>query len=259
MTDAGPFDLRGKTACVVGGLGLIGKAISKALAQAGATVLILDVNEEAGKAFEKEHEGAVFIGFDATKIDALGAGVSRLYEEHGDIDIMVNASYPRTADWGTKIEHVKAESWRKNVDMQLNSGCLLMKEFAEQMKRRDIKGSIINLGSTYGVVAPDFEVYAGTEMTCPAAYAAIKAGIINFTRYIASYYGKHGIRANALCPGGIFDSQNPEFVKRYEARTALKRMGRPEEIAGAAVFLASEAASYVTGSVLMVDGGWTSM
>jgi NAD(P)-dependent dehydrogenase (short-subunit alcohol dehydrogenase family) len=118
-------------------------------------------------------------------------------------------------------------------------------------------GSIVNIGSTYGVVSPDFTVYDGTEMTSPAAYTAIKGGVINFTRYLAAYFGKHGVRANCVSPGGIFDNQNPIFVKNYEHKVPLKRMGKPSDIAGPVAFLLSDDAAYVTGHNLMADGGWT--
>ncbi len=118
-------------------------------------------------------------------------------------------------------------------------------------------GSIVNIGSTYGVVSPDFTVYDGTEMTSSAAYTAIKGGVINFTRYLAAYFGKHGVRANCVSPGGIFDNQNPIFVKNYEHKVPLKRMGKPSDIAGPVAFLLSDDAAYVTGHNLMADGGWT--
>jgi NAD(P)-dependent dehydrogenase (short-subunit alcohol dehydrogenase family) len=118
-------------------------------------------------------------------------------------------------------------------------------------------GAIVNIGSTYGVVSPDFTVYDGTEMTSPAAYTAIKGGVINFTRYLAAYFGKHGIRANCVSPGGIFDNQNPVFVKNYEHKVPLHRMGKPSDIAGPVAFLLSDDAAYVTGHNLMADGGWT--
>ncbi|MEK7333547.1 MAG: SDR family oxidoreductase, partial [Nitrospirota bacterium] len=118
-------------------------------------------------------------------------------------------------------------------------------------------GTIINLASIYGVVAPDFSIYEGTEMTMPVAYSAIKGGIIALTRYIATYYAKYNVRANTVSPGGIFDNQQETFVKRYSDKTPLGRMGSPSEVTGAVVFLASEAASYITGQNLIVDGGWT--
>lgn len=257
------FRLDKKTAVVCGGLGLIGREVSIAFGQAGAKVLVLDIDENKGKAFEKECKAQKidvrFIKFDVTCIKDYPSEIKKIVKENGMIDVWVNTAYPRTKDWANKLEDVSVESWTENVETQMNSYCLLTRELAELMKKNKVKGSIINYGSTYGVVGPDFEIYSGTEMTMPAAYAAIKGGIVNFSRYAASYYGKYGIRVNCLCPGGIFNSQNPGFVKEYNKKTPLKRMGNPDEIAAATLFLASDAASYITGATFMVDGGWTSI
>jgi NAD(P)-dependent dehydrogenase (short-subunit alcohol dehydrogenase family) len=118
-------------------------------------------------------------------------------------------------------------------------------------------GSIINLASIYGIVAPDFSIYEGTELTMPVAYASIKAGIIALTKYIATYFGHDNIRANTVSPGGIYDNQPPSFVDKYSRKTPLGRMGNPSEIVGAVIYLASDASSFVTGHNLTVDGGWT--
>ena len=255
------FKLTGKVAVVCGGLGLIGKEVSVALAQAGARVLVLDINCDAGVDFAKECSDnkldVKFLRFDSTDLNNHRAFIDGLIEKEGAIQVWINVAYPRTSDWGDRLENIKIESWQKNVDVHLNSYCILTRDIAEVMKSQGIKGTIINYGSTYGVVSPDFEVYAGTDMTSAAAYAAIKGGIINFSRYCASHYGGHGVRVNCICPGGVFDNQNPVFVANYERRTPLKRMGRTDEIAAATLFLASDAASYVTGATFMVDGGWT--
>ena len=125
--------------------------------------------------------------------------------------------------------------------------------------KRQKKGSLINIASTYGINGPDFSIYEGTEMTMPAAYAVIKGGLVNFTKYLASYYAKHGVRVNALSPGGVFDNQPESFVKNYNKKTPLGRMARPEDMVGAIVYLASDASSYVTGHNLVVDGGWSAV
>ncbi|MDP2167696.1 MAG: SDR family oxidoreductase [Thermodesulfovibrionales bacterium] len=257
------FSLKGKTSVVFGGAGLIGREITSALAQAGAKTLILDVKSSRGKETASELKGrgldVGFTAFDVSKLKGIEAGLKRLWKDFSPIDIVVNSSYPRTADWGAKCGDVPLQSWRKNVDMQLNSAFAVSRAMAELMKENRVKGSIINIGSIYGIVGNDFTVYEGTKMTSPAAYSAIKAGITGLTRYMASYYGGDGIRFNILCPGGIFDKQNPGFVKNYSKRTPLKRMGRPDEVASAALFLASDASSYITGTAFMVDGGWTAV
>ena len=125
------------------------------------------------------------------------------------------------------------------------------------MRKEKVKGSIVNFGSIYGIQANDFSIYRGTPMKSPMTYAAIKAGIINGSRYLASYYGKSHIRVNSICPGGVFDHQDRRFVKNYERKVPLGRMANSVDMACAVLFLASEASAYITGTTLMVDGGWT--
>ena len=260
------FKLYGKTALVCGGLGLIGKEISIALAEAGAKVLILDIDKKRFTRCRDFYYGLdiEFVDFDVRSINSYNKKIDNIKKDYGPIHILVNTAYPKTKDWGTEFKKISAKSWRKNVEMQLNSTCLLTKEVAESMIKNKvdminnkIKGSIINIGSTYGVVGPDFRIYKDTNLTCPAAYSAIKGGIVNFTRYAASYYGKYGIRVNCLCPGGISDKQPNNFIYEYIRRTPLGRMGKPDEIAAATLFLSSDASSYMTGVIMMVDGGWT--
>lgn len=254
--------LNNKVAYVTGALGLIGTEISRAFASAGAETVLLDIDNNKGRSLEKELKEsgyrAHFEYFDVTDLQNTKSSMERFLEAYGRVDVWVNCAYPRTADWGNKVEDLSLDSWRKNIDMHLNSYSWLSREVALIMKKQK-SGSIINMGSTYGVVGSDFTIYEGTEMTMPMAYAAAKGGIINLTRYLASYFGRYNIRVNSVCPGGIFDNQDPIFVKNYENKTPLKRMGRPDEIASVVLFLASDAASYMTGEIVMVDGGWTAV
>lgn len=255
------FRLDGKNAVVTGGAGLLGKEAVTALAQAGAYVIIADVDDTKGISFAADLTACGlkvgYFHFDITDITGIKENMEKIVKKYGVIDIWVNMAYPRTKDWGAKVEDIKPESWQKNVDMHLNSYSLSSKYAAEIMKAKG--GSIINFSSIYGVVGADFSVYEGTPMTMPMAYSAIKAGIINVGRYLASYFGKYDVRVNTVCPGGIFDNQNPIFVDNYSKRTPLGRMARPDEIASIVVFLASEASSYITGVVIIVDGGWTAI
>ncbi|MFC2136517.1 SDR family oxidoreductase, partial [Bacteroidota bacterium] len=171
----------------------------------------------------------------------------------------INVAYPRTNDWGLNIKDVKPSSWQKNVDMHMNSYCISTRAVAELMKENKIKGTIVNFSSTYGVVGPDFEIYEGTGMDNEGTYAAIKGGITNFSRFCASNYGPYGVRINSICPGGVFDNQNKKFLNNYAKRTPLRRMADADEIASVTLFLVSDAASYITGATIMVDGGWTAI
>lgn len=247
----GLFGLKGKTALVTGAAGLLGREIAKGLIDLGATVYASDI-----AASDKIDKKARFIDLDITNEQSMNSVMDSIVKQSGGIDVLVNSAYPRTKDWGAKFEDIKFDSWRQNTDMHLGGYFLSSRAAAERMKAQKNGGSIINLASIYGTVAPDFSIYEGTQMTMPAAYAAIKAGIIAMTRYIATYYGRYNVRANCVSPGGIYDGQSEAFVKRYNAKTPLCRMGRPDEVIGAVVFLASGASSYVTGENIMIDGGW---
>lgn len=256
------FSLKGKTAFITGGVGLIGTEITKALTDAGARVVILDIDRKKAETLQQqlnqENKDIAVEEFDITDLVNINTAIDKLKDKYGSIDIWVNTAYPRTADWGNKIEDITIESWQKNIDMHLNSYSWVSRKVCLIMKEQQ-GGSLINFGSIYGVVGNNFNIYEGTEMNPPMAYPAIKGGIINLDRYLASYFGKDNVRVNTVCPGGIFDSQNPAFVKKYSENTPLKRMGNPEDIASAVLFLASDASSYITGVTLMVDGGWTAI
>ncbi|GAB3535560.1 oxidoreductase [Pontibacter brevis] len=243
--------LDGKVILVTGGSGLLGKAFIDDLKAKGAIALNLDINVKTD--FQK---GDVFC--DVTDDKSIYAAIDEITDEHHKIDGLVNSAYPRTNDWGAAFEEVDVNSWRQNVDMQLNSCFVITQAILKHMKQFEA-GSVVNIASIYGVVGNDFTVYEGTSMTSPAAYSAIKGGIVNFTRYLAAYYGKHGIRVNCVSPGGIFNSQPEPFVKAYEKKVPLKRMGYPDDIAPAVSFLLSDEARYITGQNLMVDGGWTAI
>lgn len=254
------FDLKNKVAVVTGGAGLIGTALVEALAGHGSKVIIGEVNEEKGKKLEEKcrsHDMDVeFKKLDITSEESVAGLIMDIDRAYGRLDIWVNNAYPRTKDWGTLFEKVTVQSWKDNVDLHMNGYFICCQKAAEYMKTKRT-GTIINFGSTYGIVGPQFSIYDGTSMTVAAPYSAIKGGIINFTRYLASYYGPHGVRVNSISPGGVFDNQNESFVKNYISRTPLRRMANSVDIAGGVVFLASEAAAYVTGHNLVIDGGWT--
>jgi NAD(P)-dependent dehydrogenase (short-subunit alcohol dehydrogenase family) len=252
------FLLKDRLSIVTGGLGLLGRAICEALARAGSKVIILDVNDRSWEELQSKSdvkENLVYKNWDITDLTKIKEKIIDIEKEHGEIDVWVNNAYPRTKDWGNKLEDVSSLSWQKNIDMQLNSYCLYSKEIAFIMSERN-KGTVINVASVYGQVAPDFRIYEGTEMTCPAAYSAIKGGVIAYSKYLASYFRSKGIRVNVVSPGGVLNNQDRDFLKRYSEKTLLGRMAKPEEIGWPVVFLASDAASYITGTVLVVDGGY---
>lgn len=265
------FQLNGKTAYIVGGLGLIGKEVAIAIASAGAKCVILDINDKAGKSFESELNSKGFdvnyYRLDCSDLDRIDENISIALDETESLDIFVNCSYPHTDSWGkSSFKCITLQSFRENVDIHMNSYAWLGMRAAEAMLNNADGGSIIQMGSIYGVLGQDLTVYEDTDMHENMTYAAIKGGIANLTRLMASYYGKFNIRVNTLCPGGLVghvtgksEKQSPVFVKNYCKKTPLKRLGNAEDIASSTLFLASDAASYITGATIMVDGGWTAV
>lgn len=243
--------VEGKVIIVTGGSGLIGTAIVDHLKQQDAIVINAEINAETDI-------DSGNIKCDITDEASINHLLELVLTKFGRIDGLVNNAYPRTSDWGAKFEDIPIESWKQNIDMQLNSTFVLCQKVLKQMQLQHT-GSIVNIASIYGVVGNDFTIYEGYGGTSPAAYAAIKGGIINFSRYLASYYGKYNIRVNCVSPGGIKDKQHPSFIERYENKSPLKRMGEAHEIAPAVTFLLSDEASFITGHNLMVDGGWTAI
>lgn len=241
--------LRDKVVLVTGGSGTIGRAIVAHAVASEAIVINADVEQAAGR-------DATFLHCDVTDESSVCHAIDAVVEEHRRLDGLVNCAYPRTDDWAAPFEQVSLASWRRNVEMQLDSVFVCCKHALRYMKAQQ-SGSIVNIGSIYGVVGPDFNMYETTDLTTPAAYPAIKGGIINFTRYLASLFGPAGVRVNCVSPGGILNDQPKPFVQNYERNVPLQRMGQPEDVAPAVSFLLSSGAAYITGHNLLVDGGWT--
>lgn len=250
----------GRVALVTAGAGpLFGRSISTALAEAGATVITASRSRERNEQFAAEmrslgHDvhGLEFDLEDLASIDALHAD---LLSRFGRLDVLVNSALSRDGHVGG-FEQQTAETWTHAASGDFSGLFRLCQRAVETMKKQR-GGSIINIASIYGVLSNDPGLYAGTAMVQPPTYNFVKAGMINFTRYLACYYGHAGIRANCISPGGYFNHQPEAFVQRYSERVPLKRMMGHEDLQGAVVFLASDAAGYVTGTNLLVDGGWT--
>ncbi|MHA1438590.1 MAG: oxidoreductase [Promethearchaeota archaeon] len=253
------FKLDGKT-IVVTGAGLIGSELIKGLSEAGAKVIISEINEQKGIKLErvckKENLDVIYKNLDITNEKSIDEFIRECLENFGKIDGWVNTAYPRTEDWGKKEQLLNYSSWKKNIEMHLGGYCLTSMKAAEAMKERGF-GSIINFSSIYGVSAPDFSIYEGTNMTTPIPYVVIKGGINMLTKYLASYYGKYNIRINTITLGGVFNNQPESFRSKYVKKTCLGRMALPKDIVGAVIYLQSDAASYITGHNLVIDGGFT--
>lgn len=254
------FSLKGRVALITAGAGpLFGSSLTEGLAEAGATVVT------ASRSLERNQEFAAMLrdeGYDAhgrqcniSEADSIGRLRDQLLEQFGRLDVLVNSALARDGHVGgfedQTIEHAERSAAGDYAGL-----FEICRAFLPTMVEQG-RGSIINISSIYGVLANDPNLYVGTDMKQPPTYNFVKAGMINFTRYLACYYGKQGVRANCISPGGYFDSQPQAFVDRYEERVPIGRMLNNEDIKGAVVFLASDASEYITGMNLMVDGGWT--
>ena len=264
--------LEDKVAFVVGGCGLIGKAITQAFFEAGATPIILDIDTTTGNQYASKYRehgrlNSQFIELDCSKLETLDDSFCKIIEDVGCPDIFVNSSYPKTEDYGSNtFADVTFESFRQNIDIHMNSSGWLARVVAQEMKKRKIRGSIVQLGSIYGVVGQNMSVYEGTEGKENISYTMIKGGILSLTRLMASYYGSYGIRVNTICPGpidgpfpGIADQMSSKLRENIVNNIPLGRQGTPEDVAPLVVFVASDQASFITGSTIMVDGGWSAI
>lgn len=263
---SGLFRLDGRVAIVTGAAGLLGVAHCRALADAGAIVYACDLSASAAEdvaiPLGPRHHG---MALDVTSEESILDLRTHLLEEHGRIDILVN-----NAAMNDAVEHASAEAqsvenypvqkFRRVLDVNV-TGVFLTSRILGAVMAQAGRGSIINIGSTYGVVAPDQSLYRapdGTqEFIKSAAYPASKGAVVMLTAYFASYWGRRGVRVNTLSPGGVENGQPEHFVDAYAERTQIGRMAMPSDFAGALVYLASDAASYMTGHNLIVDGGWT--
>ena len=256
------FSLKGRVALVTAGAGpLFGSSISEALAEAGATLITasrsLERNEKFAKKLQDAGYDACAMQFDLGENESILGLRDRVLERFGRLDVLVNSALGREGYAGG-FDEQSVDDWGAAAQTDMTGLFGVCKAFLPEMVRA-AAGSIINIASIYGVLANDPTLYAGTDMKQPPNYNFVKAGMINFTRYLASYYGRHGVRANSISPGGYFNNQPRAFVEAYSRRVPVGRMMDNEDIKGAVVFLASDASQYVNGHNLLVDGGWTAI
>lgn len=254
------FRLDGKVALVTGGAGIVGRHLVRALAEAGAVVVVVSRSAERAAAVAGEfcREGYQAMGevCDLASEKEVRDLRSRLLARYTRLDVLFNNAVSRA---GGDLDDTTALDWEDS--MRLNStGLFLACRTLSELMRTQRSGSIVNIASIYGMVGPDFSIYRGTPMHNSAAYAFAKGGMINFTRYLASYLAPYGVRVNCISPGGFRTAKTPaQFAQNYGARTPLGRMAEEDDIRGVAVFLASDAARYITGQNIVVDGGWTAI
>ena len=267
------FDLTGRVAVVTGGVGLLGAEFCRTLAEAGAAVAVVDLNESASQAVAESLTSsgyqALSIPTDITRPDSVNAAVENVLSAFGRIDILVNSAAldpkfdPDAVNKGITpgaFEDYPLDLWNSALNVNLTGMFLMTQACVRPMIEQGKKGSIINICSTYGLNGPDQRIYVkeGTRVAFkPVYYTVTKAGVMGFTKYLAAYYAETEIRVNALTPGGVFNNHEEYFVKNYSAKTILGRMAKKDEMNGGLLFLASDASSYMTGNNVVVDGGWT--
>ncbi len=245
------MNLNNNIIIVTGGSGLLGKEIINNIRLNNGIPINLDIKCE-----NNLEKGT--INCDVTDSKSIKKSIGKILDHYGKINGLVNNAYPRTKDWLNKLEDVSDESFSKNIDIQLSHVFKISKPVLEIMKNQK-SGSVVNIASIYGMVGNDFTVYKDTDVNAPVAYSAIKGGVINLSRYLASYYGKYNVRSNCISPGGIYNNQDKNFVKNYINKVPMKRMGTPDDIAPLVSFLLSSDSKYITGQNIAVDGGWTTI
>ncbi len=253
--------LDGKRVVVTGGAGLLGRCFCRGIVAHGGVAIVADKDflsasllaEELNSTEEKR---AAAFALDISDAESVSALISFVEERFGGADALVNNAYPRNANYGRPVEEVSYNDFCENLSLHLGGYFLTMQRFALFFKRHG-GGCIVNMGSIYGTLPPRFSVYEGTSMTMPPEYAAIKAGVLQLTRYFAQSFKKDGVRVNALSPGGIRDGQSESFLEAYASFCGIKGMLEPIDIVGALLFLLSDSSRFVTGQNLVVDDGFS--
>lgn len=257
------FDMSEKTVIITGAAGLLGSQYAEGLSDAGANVVLADIDYKtckqiSSKLSDKNNSENLAIKLDLTNKKSIQEMVKKSKKRFSSIDVLIN----NAADQGdsklrkTPFEDFPLKNWNHAIDVNLTGVFLCCQEVGKIMvKQHD--GVIINIASTYGIVGPDQRIYGKSGQNSAAFYAATKGSLINLTRYLAAYWQGKGIRVNTLSPGGVKKGQDKNFVKKYSQKTMLGRMANKDEYIGPILFLSSNASSYMTGSNLIVDGGWT--
>ncbi|MEK6806053.1 MAG: SDR family oxidoreductase [Pseudomonadota bacterium] len=262
--------LEGKVVLVTGATGILGQRFCEGYAELGASVALVDLDaalcRKTARGIEKRYGSqAVGVGCDITCSRAVDAMVHRVMDVFGHIDVLHNNAATKGHNlraFFAPFEKYSLDVWREVMAVNIDGMFLVAQRVGQEMIVRGCGGSVIQTSSIYGLVGADPRIYKGSRylggpINTPAVYATSKAAVVGLTRHLATHWAVHSIRVNCLVPGGVESGQNREFKKRYSERVPLRRMARAEEIVSAALFLASDASSYVTGQVLAVDGGFT--
>ena len=258
------MNLNGRVALITGGAGHIGSTMGEALAELGAKIVVLDFTQEAcnsiSNRFQQLYNAECFpLAVNLSAENEVRGVPNAVLNQFGRLDILINcAAMVNTSNmegWIAPFKEQNSELWRLALEINLTAPFILTQIFADALAASG-HGTVINIGSIYGVIGPDMRLYEDTPLGNAAAYGASKGGLLQLTRWLATVLAPK-VRVNAITPGGVWRNQPEAFVNRYIERTPLKRMGSEEDFKGATAFLASDLSAYVTGQNLIVDGGWT--
>lgn len=272
------FSVQGKTVVITGASGFLGRTFVRTLLTNGARVIAMGRSERLmreAKLWSGEFgsENVAIHRVDMYDLPALSGVFERIVDKEPSIDVLVNNAHELGPGTGFNVpegslESATLDTWMRNLTGGVYWAALATQKLGAKMKERRA-GSIINISTMYALVAPRPQLYEGTDFINPPGYSAAKAGLLSFTRYVASFWGLHGIRANAILPGPFSNTediggtnavqQDSPFLERLKGFTCLRRVGKPHELAGALLFLASDASSFMTGQAVVVDGGWTAV
>lgn len=258
------MSMKGRVSLITGGAGHLGYTMATALAEVGSGIVIVDIEQEktqalADKLAQQFGVDAIGFGTDLADESDIRGIPDRVEATLGRLDVVINnAALGGTTDlsgWTVPFEQQSSDTWRNALEVNLTA-VFNLTQAALPLLKASGHGSIINVASIYGILGPDLRLYEGLNMGNPAAYAASKGGLIQFTKWCATVLAPE-IRANAITPGGVFRNQPEEFVARYVTRTPVARMAREDDFVGAVVYLASDLSAYVTGQNIVIDGGWS--
>lgn len=243
---------------ISGATGRIGLAISREILSHGAKIIMIDIDEVSLKKISANFDKtrSLELVADVCAPDEVELCIEKGFKKFGRIDAVIHAAYPRSKGWGDCFENLKKENLDQDLSNQLGGAILFSQKILEFFKKQGF-GNLIHISSIMGVVSPKFENYAGTGMSSPVEYTAIKAALIATTRYLAKYYKGNNIRVNCISPGGILDKQPVDFVEKYRSCCNDKGMLDEEDIVGTALYLLSDKSRYVTGQNIIVDDGWS--
>ncbi len=260
------YDLSSRTIVITGATGKLGSYYAEVLAELGANIALIDLSQQkcdelAREISQKYNVKVKGYELDISNKNNVNSTFKSIAQEFGTIDSLINnaAAVQVTVFEGKlhEFEEFPLEVWQSNLDVNLTGAFLCCQAAGKQMLKQG-KGVILNIGSTYGVVGCDQRIYGDSGINSSIAYATTKSGLVNFTKYLASYWQGKNIRVNCLSPGGVSNQNHTEeFLNNYHYRTMLKRMAKKDDLGSAVAYLVSDASEWVTGINLLVDGGWT--